>query len=644
MKSVGRYFFYPLACLSFCLIFLLSHTTSSVSSNLNPSWRLLYDFNLHFPDDPHYEIATAPDNPAVIYAGGRQTISKSTDYGRTFKGVYGAVLWPKILVIDQNRVVISTYNGVYYSPDGGINWPRISSRQTGFLDFDPQSNVVYFGQRTGNCQWDQRFCGVWRFNLDTLEKEHLFYTDTQNILLTPQTIVAYSGDKISISGDQGASWDEYYLRDRGLDNNHLEKMVFDADSGAIYALATNQDNPSRLVSKFLKSTDYGYHWSLVASNLPEEVVGIRFYLHRGKFYLTSILKGVYRSDDGCRTWQELNRGFPQDDPPGIYSLGFGSSNFYREVIYTGSYQGKVYQLGIYPRYDPVIFIHGLGGHYTDWISGDKKVHFKTLRAAGYPEHYLNSYIYADADGNPDTYDNQGDVALISANLDEEVDRLSQLSLDEGGSGKVDLVGFSLGGIIARYYLNTFGEDKVDQLITIASPHRGVTIFTPEDWFESIPILGVYLRRAATEFVTKLVQLGGLNVDLESAAAQQVRPSSSFLAQLNDNIISQVSVDSLAGDIDMEIRQGFFFWELRRKFSIGDIYMSLESATSPPAAQLAKHTFSDPDVLKFEVSLCKEGVSYSYNLDMLTPGELRFKHGTLPMQPEVVDEVTQLLTN
>ncbi|MCU0565779.1 MAG: triacylglycerol lipase [Oculatellaceae cyanobacterium Prado106] len=39
--------------------------------------------------------------------------------------------------------------------------------------------------------------------------------------------------------------------------------------------------------------------------------------------------------------------------------------------------------------------------------------------------------------------------------------------------KIDLVGFSMGGIISRYYVQRLGGlDKVDRLVTISSPHHG----------------------------------------------------------------------------------------------------------------------------------------------------------------------------
>jgi len=40
--------------------------------------------------------------------------------------------------------------------------------------------------------------------------------------------------------------------------------------------------------------------------------------------------------------------------------------------------------------------------------------------------------------------------------------------------KVALVGHSMGGLVAKAYLNKYGDEKIEKLITLGSPHRGVT--------------------------------------------------------------------------------------------------------------------------------------------------------------------------
>lgn len=67
---------------------------------------------------------------------------------------------------------------------------------------------------------------------------------------------------------------------------------------------------------------------------------------------------------------------------------------------------------------------------------------------------------------------------------------------------IDLIGFSMGGIVSRYYIQRLGGiDRVERFITISSPHNGTLI--------------------------------GYTVNL--AAPNQMRPKSDFLENLNQDI-------------------------------------------------------------------------------------------------------------
>lgn len=69
----------------------------------------------------------------------------------------------------------------------------------------------------------------------------------------------------------------------------------------------------------------------------------------------------------------------------------------------------------------------------------------------------------------------------------------------GPGEKIDLVGFSMGGLVARYYIQRLGGlERVSRLVTISSPHRGT-------W---------------TAFL------------LGNAGARQMRPGSAFLRDLD----------------------------------------------------------------------------------------------------------------
>lgn len=303
---------------------------------------------------------------------------------------------------------------------------------------------------------------------------------------------------------------------------------------------------------------------------------------------------------------------------------------------------------------PAIFIHGLGGRPEDWTTGDKKIYFDTLKEDlyNYPEDYLVAYPYADADGDTSTYDYQGDVTKISADLESYVNALSQKHIADGGDGKVDLVGFSLGGLVARQYLNTHSADhKIRKVITIATPHEGAYIFTPERWFDLIPFAGNYLKRAFNVFMENTVlafvnflDASGQPKDLDSPAIQQIVPGSNFLAILNSLFWTtpEPEYETLYGDIDAEFRQKIFFFTLKKRFSIGDGFIKAESATSIPAEIVGEYGYSDPAVLNIKTAKTISG-AYEYVLDTPSISDLSAWHGRLVTRSDVVQKVIELLT-
>ncbi|HEY2191629.1 MAG TPA: alpha/beta fold hydrolase [Actinomycetospora sp.] len=66
----------------------------------------------------------------------------------------------------------------------------------------------------------------------------------------------------------------------------------------------------------------------------------------------------------------------------------------------------------------------------------------------------------------------GDIRAAARDLGQHVERLCAAS----GSDRVHIVGHSLGGLIARYYVQRLGGDAlVDTLVTLGTPHRGSRI-------------------------------------------------------------------------------------------------------------------------------------------------------------------------
>lgn len=110
---------------------------------------------------------------------------------------------------------------------------------------------------------------------------------------------------------------------------------------------------------------------------------------------------------------------------------------------------------------PVILIHGLGGSAEAW-DGRKGV-LAALKRAGYELGRTLFLLDYKAENN-------GDYTVVARDyLRSAIDSAMAAS----GASKVDLVAFSMGGLVARYYVNSelFRRD-VRTLVLIASPGRG----------------------------------------------------------------------------------------------------------------------------------------------------------------------------
>lgn len=102
---------------------------------------------------------------------------------------------------------------------------------------------------------------------------------------------------------------------------------------------------------------------------------------------------------------------------------------------------------------PVLLVHGYAHNRSGWFLLDRR-----LRQSGFTSiHTLNYMPYLSG------------VPELADRLAERVEAICELT----GSDKVHLVGHSMGGIVARWYVQELGGDtRVDTAITIGSPHSG----------------------------------------------------------------------------------------------------------------------------------------------------------------------------
>lgn len=109
--------------------------------------------------------------------------------------------------------------------------------------------------------------------------------------------------------------------------------------------------------------------------------------------------------------------------------------------------------GVAPVETPVVLVHGFAGSKSNFLAVETR-----LRRAGF-EHVVRF-----------TYDAfTQDVPEVAQDL---ADCITEV-LARTGAERVHLVGHSLGGVVCRWYVTELGGDEVvDLVVTIASPHDG----------------------------------------------------------------------------------------------------------------------------------------------------------------------------
>jgi pimeloyl-ACP methyl ester carboxylesterase len=122
------------------------------------------------------------------------------------------------------------------------------------------------------------------------------------------------------------------------------------------------------------------------------------------------------------------------------------------AVYKASVEGEGEARG---RRNPVVLLHGFGMNRTQWFFLARR-----LRAKGHGPIYGMNYFSLHS------------VARSAKHLGRFVEHVMRCEQADA----VDIVAHSLGGIVARYYVERLsGSRKIGRLITIGTPHKGTRI-------------------------------------------------------------------------------------------------------------------------------------------------------------------------
>jgi pimeloyl-ACP methyl ester carboxylesterase len=227
---------------------------------------------------------------------------------------------------------------------------------------------------------------------------------------------------------------------------------------------------------------------------------------------------------------------------------------------------------------PLLLVHGLNGQATIWQDPRNAV-VNRLLGMGYSRSQasLTSYTYPPRTDGSGLEDSSGDISTAGLRLARQIVALTQ----QAPAGQVDLFGFSMGGLVGRWAVNYLQRLEptqrplVNTLTMLGTPNSGADVL-------------IWLAELAREAQLAVADLARelLDFDVESAAATQMVPGSSFLQTLNatDSSDPRVRYITIAG----RARLQFNFRLFGASVAVGDGLISSRSASLPPNASSRRY--------------------------------------------------------
>ncbi len=292
-------------------------------------------------------IAVDPADSKTFYAGVSANnarpsaengagLYKSTDAGQTWTrvstiagtSIYCLAIWDR----DPHVMMAGTNHGVYRSGDSGESWERISPTGNYELQgvmsiaIDPRNAaVVYAG--TPHLPWKTADGGhSWHSIHDGMIDDSDVFSiriDQRN----PARVYASACSGIYGSASGGALWSKL----QGIPSTNRRTHV----------IAQDPKNPATLYAAttmgLWKSTDRGAEWH----KTMEDSINALVLDGNGVVYLAVEQRGLLKSEDGGKTFQEINRGYVNRSITTMQTAGTEQGGSPHPVLYVSTvYDGR----------------------------------------------------------------------------------------------------------------------------------------------------------------------------------------------------------------------------------------------------------------------------------------------------------------
>jgi len=231
-----------------------------------------------------------------------------------------------LAISESGAIVFGTFeDGVFGSKDGGKSWQQLGLPKTQVWSLTIESNgsiLVAAGEKGLFRIYDDGHAA----ELSVPEKFIMFIASIDSTLLltrkkseAPIDAPSY-GEGLYVSSDRGQSW----IGRAFLHSGGVAKVVQMSD-GSILAVAMGED--------IYRSIDRGYRWSPIGFGSITKWVQDIAVDSMGRFFVATHDSGLYRSDDGAKTWRRLRNGLTDSRVQAIIVAP-------KDNLYVSTYEGK----------------------------------------------------------------------------------------------------------------------------------------------------------------------------------------------------------------------------------------------------------------------------------------------------------------
>ncbi len=173
---------------------------------------------------------------------------------------------------------------------------------------------------------------------------------------------------------------------------------------------------------------------------------------------------------------------------------------------------KIKDLSLSPKKTPIILLPGLGASwdFEAVLTGKIGSNWIIPNFISTYQNFEDSLINTGYEKNIDffifTYDWRKNLNDLDDDLNSYIDNLISQEMIQAEE-KINFVGHSMGGLVVRSYAQNIGQEKINKIITLGSPHKGTTD-TYTIWEGATVLNRPWWQKIAIELLVELNQLPG----------------------------------------------------------------------------------------------------------------------------------------